>query len=189
MSFDSYSDTGLFVAVRFANELAGGRVNAACRSEQTKEWLATARDILKVDPPSERRLRRADIPGLINLAAELLDIFSALDSGALDRAARALNRLLAVHPAPPHLAKEAGVWRIHHHPCNAPVLAMWTSICAEAVARCLADGNSQRIGQCAAEDCRRVFVDTSKNGTRRFCSPSCQGRIKMRAFRARRQSP
>jgi hypothetical protein len=30
-----------------------------------------------------------------------------------------------------------------------------------------------------------VYVDTSRNGTRRFCSTSCQNRVKAAAFRAR----
>ncbi|MFC6935784.1 CGNR zinc finger domain-containing protein [Actinomadura yumaensis] len=36
--------------------------------------------------------------------------------------------------------------------------------------------------------CDRVYVDTSRNGTRRFCSTACQNRVKTAAFRARAQS-
>lgn len=42
-----------------------------------------------------------------------------------------------------------------------------------------------RLGVCTAERCDRVYVDTSKNGTRRFCSTACQNRVKAAAFRAR----
>ncbi|WP_456236959.1 CGNR zinc finger domain-containing protein [Actinomadura physcomitrii] len=31
----------------------------------------------------------------------------------------------------------------------------------------------------------RVYVDTSRNGKRRFCSTACQNRVKTAAFRAR----
>jgi predicted RNA-binding Zn ribbon-like protein len=42
-----------------------------------------------------------------------------------------------------------------------------------------------RLGVCTADRCDRVYVDTSRNGTRRFCSTACQNRIKAAAFRAR----
>ena len=34
--------------------------------------------------------------------------------------------------------------------------------------------------------CGRVFLDVSKNGSRRFCSVTCQNRVKAAAFRQRR---
>ncbi len=43
-----------------------------------------------------------------------------------------------------------------------------------------------RLGVCTAARCDRVYVDLSRNGTRRFCSTACQNRNKAAAFRARR---
>lgn len=44
-----------------------------------------------------------------------------------------------------------------------------------------------RIRQCASDDCPLVFVDTSRPGSRRWCSMGrCGNRSKLRAFRARR---
>lgn len=43
-----------------------------------------------------------------------------------------------------------------------------------------------RIRQCAADDCPLVFVDTSRPGTRRWCSMErCGNRHKLRTFRSR----
>jgi len=52
------------------------------------------------------------------------------------------------------------------------------------------DGQSWHLHFHAADNslpngCDRVFVDTSRNGTRRYCSTSCQNRVKTAAFRAR----
>jgi predicted RNA-binding Zn ribbon-like protein len=47
---------------------------------------------------------------------------------------------------------------------------------------------ADRLGVCSAESCDRVFVDTSRNGTRRFWSTACQNRIKAAAFRHRQQA-
>ncbi len=45
---------------------------------------------------------------------------------------------------------------------------------------------ADRIRRCAAGDCRLVFHDESRTGTRRWCSMSrCGNRAKVRAFRAR----
>lgn len=44
-----------------------------------------------------------------------------------------------------------------------------------------------RIRECAASDCRLVFVDTSRPGKRRWCAMErCGNRRKVRALRARR---
>ena len=43
-----------------------------------------------------------------------------------------------------------------------------------------------RIKECPGEDCGWVFLDTSRNGTRRWCSMAgCGSREKMRRYRAR----
>lgn len=43
-----------------------------------------------------------------------------------------------------------------------------------------------RVKECPGEDCGWVFLDTSRNGTRRWCSMgSCGSREKMRRYRAR----
>jgi len=44
---------------------------------------------------------------------------------------------------------------------------------------------AQRIGRCAAPDCGRAYVGQSKNASRRFCSTTCQNRVKAAAFRRR----
>jgi len=43
-----------------------------------------------------------------------------------------------------------------------------------------------RLGVCTAPRCDRVYVDTSRNGSKRFCSTACQNRVKSAAFRERR---
>ena len=45
-----------------------------------------------------------------------------------------------------------------------------------------------RLGVCSASACDRVYVDVSRNGTRRFCSIACQNRVKAAAFRERQRA-
>jgi predicted RNA-binding Zn ribbon-like protein len=169
VKIDSYADTGSFVAVDL--------VNAPVLD------LEALRVILAVDPPSLAQLRRADEPGFVALAARLREVFADLRGGAVDSAATRLNALLLLHPAHPHLAKEDGVWRLHHHPAEVELVPMWTAICAEALARVLGAGEAHRLGTCAA--CDRVFFDVTKNASRRFCSTTCQNRVKAQAYRHR----
>ena len=176
MEIDSYEDAGLSVAI----ELVNGLVRAPAGDPM--EQLAR---ILAVDPPSRAQLRTRDRAGFAALADRLEEVFVSLAGDDVDGAAGSLNALLGEHPAHPHLAKEDGVWRLHHHPAEAALVPMWTAICAEALARVVGRGEARRLGACAAVDCDRVFVDVSRNASRRFCSTTCQNRTKATAFRRR----
>jgi predicted RNA-binding Zn ribbon-like protein len=177
VQLDSYADAGLLVAVELVNELG---------LEATTEPVGPAiARILAVDPPSVARLRRADAPGFVALAHRLHEVVADLHTGNVDAAAGRLNKLLANHPAQPHLAMEDGRWRLHHHPVDAALVSMWTSICAEAIARMISAGYGDRLGTCERSGCGRVFFDVSKNASRRFCSTTCQNRVKAAAFRHR----
>lgn len=173
MKLDSYADTGVTVALDLVN------------------WLRVRPDpalaeILAVDPPSVARLDAAAADGFAALAGELESVLRALAERDEDAAAGLLNRMLAAHPAHPHLAKEDGRWRLHHHPADTELVAMWHAICAEALARLVGGGHGDRVGACADPACGRVFVDVSRNGSRRFCSTTCQNRVKTAALRRRR---
>lgn len=166
-----YADTGLFVAADLVNQ------------------PAELRRILAVDPPSLDALTPADSAGFAALAADLRAVFAACRDGAIDDAASRLNALLADYPARPHLAKDpGGEWRMHHHSADAELVPMWASICAEALARLISEGGADRVGTCERPDCGHVFIDVSKNGSRRFCSVTCQNRVKAAAFRRRRSA-
>ena len=179
MFLDSYKDAGSLVAIDLVNKLA---VRPDGRPE-----LDVLAEILSIDPPSVQQLQPKDTPAFDRLAGQLRTVFTALTAGDEDGAASQLNRMLAAHSARPHLAFEAGQWRMHHHAASARLVAMWTSICAEALGRVLADGHGHRAGMCADAACGRVFLDTSRNASRRFCTTTCQNRVKTAALRRRRQ--
>ena len=181
--FDSYEDAGAIISVGLVNELA--TQHAFGRPVRPADPFAAIRQVLEIDPPSAKRLRKGDVPGFIALARRLREVFVNLDRGDLDAAADRLNELLAAHSAHPHLAKEDGRWRLHHHPSDAALVPMATAICAEGMARLIGGGAASRLGTCEADDCERAFLDGSKNASRRFCSTTCQNRVKAAAFRRR----
>ena len=172
---DSYNDAGVIVAMALANEV----------HTRDDSAFAQLRQILTFDAPSLGLLRKSHLNGFFELSARLRAICEKLTRKDIDSAAASLNELLAAHPATPYLAKEDGVWRLHHHASAARLVPMYTSICAEALARAVGEGNAARFGRCEAVTCRRVFFDSSKNGTKRFCSTRCQSRTKVARFRNR----
>ena len=47
---------------------------------------------------------------------------------------------------------------------------------------------TEGIGRCQREGCAIAFVDTSRNGTRRFCSVRCANQVNVSNHRVRRRT-
>lgn len=56
---------------------------------------------------------------------------------------------------------------------------------ALGIALALQEHGHERLRACASSPCQDVFVDTSRNKTRRFCSERCANRYNVAAFRNR----
>jgi predicted RNA-binding Zn ribbon-like protein len=182
VKLDSYMDAGLLVSADLVNELDPTERDVPLPA---REAVAALSRILAIDPPSVAQLTQAHVPAFVALARRIRSIFADLRGRDTDSAAATLNELLAAHPAHPHLAKERGVWRLHHHPHDAPLVPMWTAMCGAALAEMIGDGEARRLGTCERPGCGRVYVDVSKNASRRFCSLTCQNRVKVATFRER----
>jgi predicted RNA-binding Zn ribbon-like protein len=178
VDFSGYSDGGMSVSIDLAN--------LSLARHDSSVMLDTLAEIVSVDPPSVAALAQRHVGSFLALAIELYRITTDVVAGDVDAAADRVNALLDASPAYPHLAKDVqGVWRLHHHPVDTELVAMWTAICAEATARLIGTGHADRLGLCAADDCLRAFLDQSKNASRRFCTTTCQNRTKAAAFRSR----
>jgi predicted RNA-binding Zn ribbon-like protein len=97
-----------------------------------------------------------------------------------------LNEALAEAPQRIHLAPSGdGLgWMIGLKPAAAGILApvLWSA------ADLLADKDSVRIRACANDQCLWLFLDDSKNGTRRWCSmQACGNRAKAHRHYLRRK--
>ena len=66
---------------------------------------------------------------------------------------------------------------------HTPYLPLW--ILSLSVARLLTSSSMERLRACEKPDCRWLFLDTSKNHTRRWCDMKiCGNRMKARRFKA-----
>ena len=82
--------------------------------------------------------------------------------------------------------EELGGWHVHFHGTDDTLATGWTAGCATALALAIGSDLAGRLGICEAQRCDRVYVDTSRNSSKRFCSLACQNRTKAAAHRARR---
>jgi predicted RNA-binding Zn ribbon-like protein len=74
-------------------------------------------------------------------------------------------------------------------PPGASILQRLSFECARGIFTTVENYGIERLRSCAAEPCRDVFVDTSRNNTRRFCSERCANRYNIAAFRDRQKTP
>ncbi|MBO0891886.1 MAG: CGNR zinc finger domain-containing protein, partial [Acidothermales bacterium] len=121
-------------------------------------------------------------------APRLRAVFAAVDYGDADEAATIVNGLLTDTGARPVLSRhDDEPWHLHFHGSDGRPDTGWLAACATGLAVVLGGEYADRLGVCSAPACDRVYVDTSRNGTRRFCSTTCQNRVKAAAYRLRRQ--
>ena len=147
---------------------------------------AAATAALRAGRPDTRDVTLPEAMDLRRFAMAFRAVFSAVASGDVDAAARQVNDLIAATGAHPWLDRHDGEpWHLHFHGAEDSLAAGWAAGCATGLAVVLGSDLHGRIGVCTAERCDRVYVDTSRNGTRRFCSTTCQNRVKAAAFRAR----
>jgi predicted RNA-binding Zn ribbon-like protein len=187
VNFGSHLDAAITIAARLVNELTPGQARG--RDYRPPEDTAAISRLLPPEDGVQPQVTPADAAGLSALASQLRVVFARVDRDDMDGAAAQINSLLTASSARPVLARHDGqTWHLHYHPIEAGLTLSWTAICATGLATALDSEYADRLGVCSAESCDRVFVDTSRNGTRRFCSAACQNRIKAAAFRQRQQA-
>jgi hypothetical protein len=118
-------------------------------------------------------------------AGRLAEVFAATE---VPVAARLLNELLADAEITPHLTDHNDQpWHLHYSRPEATVLARVRATTAFAMAMLVSEYGMDRHGVCAAAGCERVYADTSRNASRRYCSAACANRSAVAAHRARRR--
>jgi predicted RNA-binding Zn ribbon-like protein len=190
VNFNSHTDAVLAVAVALVNALTPGCAHGRPFLPPDGDRRAgAARDALTADGVARTRpVSAAEGDELAGVAAELRRVFEAVAVGDADRAAAGVNELLARTGAHPYLDKHDGEpWHLHFHGIDESLATGWAAGCAAGLAVVLGGPEWSRLGLCTAPRCDRVYVDTSRNGTRRFCSTACQNRVKAAVFRERKE--
>ncbi|MBB6555868.1 CGNR zinc finger domain-containing protein [Nonomuraea rubra] len=188
MDYNSHTDIVIRVAVSLVNELTPGERRGRPFPAPVDAGAAASAGLRAVYP-SYREVTEAEGAELARVAARLRTVFTAVAAGDLDSAATEVNALLEETHARPRLERHDGEpWHLHFHGRGGTTAGDWAASCATGLAIVLGSEFNDRLGVCTAPHCDRVYVDVSRNGTRRFCSTACQGRVKTAAFRARTRS-
>lgn len=128
-----------------------------------------------------------DLAQVKKLRATLRQVFESPDA---DSAGQILNGLLAKSGARPELTNHDGQdWHLHYTPTGTPIAPRVAAETAMALSVVIADEGFDRLRTCEGDRCIDVFVDASRNRSRRFCSPQvCGNRASVAAYRARQKT-
>ncbi|WP_067816530.1 CGNR zinc finger domain-containing protein [Nocardia inohanensis] len=157
-----------------AAELAAGLVNAG-PEQDLGELLAASgyKPIGVIDGRQDAELRR--------WARELDAVFRS-------PSVELLNALLAKTAGRPYISvHDDRAPHLHYSDETAPVDERVKAYTAFGLAALFCE-DPARIGCCAREGCGIVFVDTSRNGKRRFCTTRCSTRVHVARHRRRAAS-
>ena len=189
MTFDSHLLDLVDVAARLVNHLTAGEDRGVpCAAPTGTARRRAAAEALGGNGRRTPRMPDEQADALVALADRLREVFACVDRDDARGAVRRLNALMRETGARPQLDRLPGGdgWHVHFHGRDDSLATGWAAGCATGLALALGSDLAGRLGVCAAPRCDRVYVDTSRNASRRFCSTACQNRVKAAAFRARR---
>jgi len=114
----------------------------------------------------------------------------ACEAGDQRLATELVNTLLAETGAVPQIADHDGRGpHIHVSAPEAPLADRIAAQLAMGLAGLVVAGETDRVRTCASPDCPEVFVDFSRNRSRRYCdNRSCGNRVHVAAYRARKSA-
>lgn len=187
VDFNSHTDAVVGVTAALVNcATPGARRGRSYRVPEGDELAEAVNTALGAGTGHRSPVDRAQAAALARTAAELRAVFEHVERRDLDAAAGAVNDMLArVRPTPYLDRHDEEPWHLHFHSPDGERAASWAAGCAVALATVLGSEYATRLGVCSAPGCDRVYVDTSRNGTRRFCGTACQNRVKAAAHRSR----
>ncbi len=130
----------------------------------------------------------ADVDRLRAYRARLDEIAAACERGAVDEAIDQLNALLAQTGASPQIATHHGRGpHLHVSRPDSPLADRMAAHFAMGLAWLVVAGQAGRVRSCESPTCNDMFVDLSRNRSRRYCdSRTCGNRLHVAAYRARK---
>ena len=143
--------------------------------------ILTSREeaLLGQSPPDARTL----LAEALRLRSEIHAAVAAFSQGheIPETSLLAMDRMLRTRRRSQRLTWDSGRLSLEEAACPGPVHAVLAPV-AEAGARLLMEGPPARLRRCSAVDCAWWFLDTSKNGRRKWCSMArCGNRAKVAA--------
>jgi predicted RNA-binding Zn ribbon-like protein len=144
-------------------------------------------DRFMADRPYSGRIDRdaAEVASVRDIRHRLLALWHTDRDGAVPL----VNAMLADGDATPQLVSHPGYepWHIHGTGDDAPLHTRILVETAMALVDVIRADEYSRMRICSADDCAAVYVDYSRNGSKRYCDTgNCGNRMNVNAYRKRR---
>ena len=180
MDFESYADFAVDLVSSAPDELSPDDpltdVEGLCRFLASRPWIAA-------------RAEPSDIAPLVRLREQLREVFDAAHERRSADVVERLNHLLVQHrPQPSISGHDDADWHLHVADEHAPAAAEFGTGAVMGLAMAFLEHGVDRLGTCADPRCSGVFLDTSRNRSRRYCSERCASRANVAAHRERQRS-
>jgi predicted RNA-binding Zn ribbon-like protein len=176
MDYDSYGSNAVELAIDLANADRQDPSWAARFVHTHGEWFTTPRPAGLSATDAVRAAETADLVRAVALATTRDDVLARL------------NELLSRARPQPYATDHDGELHLHYAAPGTPAVEQLTTTVAMGLASVVAQHGWERLGICSAEGCEHVYVDTSRNASRRYCSNTCASRSTVAAYRARRKA-
>ncbi|WP_163511882.1 CGNR zinc finger domain-containing protein [Fodinicola acaciae] len=147
------------------------------------------RTLLADRPWWHDKLRRQDVSELSAVKSGLREVFEIAAGNDEVGAVDALNALLEAHPMRPRISgHDSRRWHLHVTGHGAGIGAEYGAGAVWGLAVAFTKWGASRFGLCSGKGCDNVYLDTSTNASRRFCSDRCATRAHVAAHRARKRA-
>jgi predicted RNA-binding Zn ribbon-like protein len=176
MNYDTYGSTAVELAIDLANVDREDPSWVPAFLDAHAEWFTGGTDV---------ELSDDDVAQVGQTSGLVRDVAMA-DSEAevKDR----LNALLELASPRPYATDHDGELHLHYARPDAGPLEQLTTTVAMGLSQVVVQHGWRRLGVCSAEGCGNVYVDTSRNASRRYCSNTCASRSTVAAYRARQRA-
>jgi predicted RNA-binding Zn ribbon-like protein len=176
MDYDTYESGAVELAIDLANADLENSAGIERFLTAHTEWFA---------PGTALRLSDRDATKVRGTAALVRAVAVATSQAqVIER----LNELLALARPRPYATDHDGELHLHYARPDSPALEQLTTTVAMGLSQVVVQHAWQRLGVCSADGCANVYVDTSRNASRRYCSNTCASRSTVAAYRARRKA-
>ena len=179
MDFSHYTTKPVELAVALANT-QGVNSDDLAEPDQLVVFLEGFKGLWEgvAKPP-----RKADLPAVRELRSSVRHV---IESGDEDVATERINKLLEEYEAKPRLSMHSGTPHLHFEPLDTSIVSWLGAVTAMGLASVIVEHGVERFGVCDSTGCLDVYIDTSRNRSRRHCSNTCSTREAVAAYRKRR---
>jgi predicted RNA-binding Zn ribbon-like protein len=182
MDFSHYSDRPVQMAVDLVNTLNAVSGEEKLTSPEDVTDFIRSRDGDWCKPGW--KAAGSDLHEVRALRSRLRKVFDATDE---KEAADVINSVLSDAAAVPRLSLHGDGPHLHFETEEDSPARWLGAVTAMGLTVALIEGGYERFGSCNSSTCDDVFVDTSRNRSRRHCSDTCTTRENVAAHRARRR--